>query len=477
MGIPFESGTGDADTVRSTAAGADPPEGASPGRCFATIGGGMRDLRRRPVPGITCDSGAVRSQPARFWIADFVIAAAFAAIGQLGLHFHDGSGEIGHASMAVSSLAIALIAPLLVFRRAAPFTSLCLVSLAVALPRLFADVTLPMWGGFGALVFALYSCSRHARRPFDRYALLAPAVTLTMLTLEIRGFASLSEYTFSVPILVLAWLIGQGLRRWERNSARLREHLEDVTATEQARAASAIADERARIARELHDVVAHSISVMVVQAGSARLRLRTDPATSEEALRSVEQTGRQALTEMRRMLGVLRADDQGLALVPQPGLRGLEQLLEQMRGAGLTVEARFEGAPVTLPLGLDLSAYRIIQEALTNALEHAGQTSATVRVAYQPERLVLDIVNQAGAATPQHVNGSAGVNGRAGINGSTMANGSTRANGRAGVSGGHGIVGMRERAALFGGSIRAEPQPGGGYQVRAAIPLPAQDRT
>jgi signal transduction histidine kinase len=314
-------------------------------------------------------------------------------------------------------------------------------------PRLFADVTLPLWGGFGAFVFAVYSCSRHARRPLDRYALLVPAFTLAMLSFEIRGFASWPEYSFSVPVFVLAWLIGQGLRRWERNSAVLREHINDITATEQARAASAIADERARIARELHDVVAHSISVMVIQAGSARLRMRTDPSTSEQALHSVEQTGRQALAEMRRMLGVLRTDDQGLALMPQPGLGGLDQLLDQMRAAGLAVEAHVEGGPVMLPPGLDLSAYRIVQEALTNALKHAGHTSATVRVAYQPDRLLLDITNQPGT-TP-----------------------------RSRVNGGHGIIGMRERAALFGGSMKAEPQAGGGYRVQAAIPLPSPERT
>jgi signal transduction histidine kinase len=389
----------------------------------------------------------VRSQPARFWVTDCVIAAAFAAAGQLGLHLHDGSGELGHASLAVSAPFVAAMAAPLVFRRAAPFSALWLVALAVALPRLFADVTLPLWGGFGALVFALYSCSRHAARPLDRYALLAPAFTLTMLTLEIKGFGSWSEYTFSVPVFVLAWLIGQGLRRWESRSTLLREHLDDVAATEQARAASAVADERARIARELHDVVAHSISVMVVQAGSARLRLRTDPSTSEQALRSVEQTGRQALAEMRRMLGVLRTDDQGLALRPQPSLRGLDQLLDQMRGAGLTVEARVEGMQVMLPPGLDLTAYRIIQEALTNALKHAGHTCAAVRVAYQPDRLILDITNQPGTVPRSRVNG------------------------------GHGIIGMRERAALFGGSLTAEPQPGGGYQVQAAIPLPSPGKT
>jgi signal transduction histidine kinase len=400
-----------------------------------------------------CNSGHVRSQPARFWVTDCGIAAAFAAAGQLGLRFAAGNGEIGHASLTLSTSFVALIAPPLIFRRAAPFTTLWLVALAIALPRLFADVTLPLWGTFGTLLFALYSCSRHAARPLDRYALLAPAFALTMLSLEIKGFASVSEFTFSLPIVLLAWLTGQGLRWWEDNSVALREHLDDLSATEQARAASAVADERARIARELHDVVAHSISVMVVQAGSARLRLRTDPSASEVALQSVEQTGRQALAEMRRMLGVLRTDDHGLNLNPQPSLRGLEHLLDQMRGAGLTIEARTEGVPVPLPPGLDLSAYRIVQEALTNALKHAGHTSTTVRLAYQPDRLMLDITNRPGKTRPSAVNGGHP------------------------IDGGHGIIGMRERAALFGGTMKAEPQPGGGYRVHAALPLPAREPT
>lgn len=383
----------------------------------------------------------------RSWVTDGLIATAFMTVGQVELHHNDSSGWIGHASLAVSAPSVAAMAAPLVLRRAAPFTALCLVAAAVALPRLFADVTLPLWGGFAAFVFAVYSCSRHAGRPLDRYALLAPAFTLVMLSLEIRGFASWSEYSFSVPVFVVAWLSGQLMRRWEHRSAVLREHLDDVTATEQARAAAAVADERARIARELHDVVAHSISVMVIQAGSARLRLHDDLSASEQALHSVEQTGRQALAEMRLMLGVLRSDDQDLALMPQPGLRGLDQLLDQMRDAGLTVEGHVEGVPVTLSPALDLSAYRIVQEALNNALKHAGDTSATVRVAYQPDLLLLDVTNQPGTPPGGRVNG------------------------------GHGIIGMRERAALFGGSLKAEPQPFGGFKVQAAIPLPSQGRT
>jgi signal transduction histidine kinase len=385
----------------------------------------------------------VRSQPARVWATDCVIAAAFVAVGQLSLHVNFGNGDLGDAPLPVSTLAVALMAAPLALRRAAPFITLWLVALAVCLPRLFADVPLTQLGALASLVFAIYSCSRYAARPLDKYALLAPAVAETMLTLEIKGFASLNEYSFSIPVFLIAWLVGQGLRWWEANNVRLREHLDDLSATEQARAASAVADERARIARELHDVVAHSISVMVVQAGSARLRLRADPAASEAALHSVEQTGRQALVEMRRMLGVLRTDDQGLSLGPQPTLRGLDQLLDQMREAGLAVEARTEGAPVPLPPGLDLSAYRIVQEALTNALKHAGRTRATVQVSYQPDRLLLDITNAPGTARPGRVNG------------------------------GHGLIGMRERTALFGGAVKAEPRPDGGYQVRATLPLPS----
>jgi signal transduction histidine kinase len=389
----------------------------------------------------------VRSQPAAAWIKDGAIAAAFAAAAQLELRFPDGGGEMGYASLLVSSLLIATIAPPLVVRRAAPFLSLCLVGLAVGSVRLVADVTLPFWGAFAVLVFALYSCSRHADRPLGKYGLAVPAVTLLMLTLEIRGFASWQEYSFSVPVLFAAWLVGQLLHLWDGRSSALRRHMDDISATEQARAATAVADERARIARELHDVVAHSISVMVVQAGSARLRLRTDPAVSEEALRSVEQAGRQALAEMRRMLGVLRTSDQELSLLPQPTLRGLDQLVDQVREAGLTVHACVEGVPVALPPGLDLSAYRIVQEALTNVLKHAGHAHAAVRVAYLPGRLELDIANQPGTAVPGH------------------------------LGGGHGIVGMRERAALFDGSLKAGPRPGGGYQVLATIPLPAPEKT
>ncbi|WP_189247206.1 sensor histidine kinase [Streptosporangium pseudovulgare] len=215
------------------------------------------------------------------------------------------------------------------------------------------------------------------------------------------------------------------------------------TAGEWAADERAASEERARIARELHDVVAHNVSAMVMQAGAARLSLRPDQITEREALHVVEETGRAAVEELRRTLGLLRtgAEDDGLA--PQPTLAHLDDLAERMRAAGLDVRLSVEGEPSPLPVGLDLSAYRIVQAALDNALRRAGSTAAEVRIAYRPRELFLEITD------------------------------SGPRDGRAGAWAGAGLVGVRERVALFHGSLSAGPEPGGGYGVRAALPLTA----
>ncbi len=206
------------------------------------------------------------------------------------------------------------------------------------------------------------------------------------------------------------------------------------------RAAEAAKEERARIARELHDVIAHSVSVMVVQAAAAEEVLRKSPERALEPIRAVQDTGRQALAEMARLLGMLRRDGAELGLAPQPGLDDLAALVEQTRIAGLPVELRVEGVARPVPLGADLSAYRIVQEALTNARKHAGEARATVTVRYQTEALEIEVVDDGHAAGN-------------------------------GDGGGHGLVGMRERVALFGGELKAGPQPGGGFCVSAHLPL------
>jgi signal transduction histidine kinase len=208
------------------------------------------------------------------------------------------------------------------------------------------------------------------------------------------------------------------------------------------RARAAVAEERARIARELHDVVAHSISVMVVQAGAERRALGDERPETAEVLATIEQTGRGTLAEMRRLLGMLRRSDDEIELAPQPSMEHIDRLVEQVREAGLPVALDIEGDRVPLAAGVDLSAYRIVQEALTNALKHAGPASARVTVRYGRDDLELEIVDD----------------------GSGPANGN-------GDGSGHGLIGMRERVHLFGGNVAAGARREGGYAVRARLPI------
>ncbi len=208
-----------------------------------------------------------------------------------------------------------------------------------------------------------------------------------------------------------------------------------------AQAQIAAAAERARIARELHDVIAHNVSVMVVQADGASYALDSSPERTRQALGAIASTGRQALAEMRRMLGVLRSDDDTTGVVPLPGIEQLGELLEQTRASGLAVSFTVQGVPGPLPGGLALAAYRIIQESLTNTRKHGGpQASARVLLRYCEDVLMLQITDD--------------------------GRGVTEADGA-----GHGLTGMRERVALYHGTLRAGPRAGGGYQVTARLPV------
>ena len=238
-----------------------------------------------------------------------------------------------------------------------------------------------------------------------------------------------------IGVSAVAWAIARALVERGRRA----EHLEERAAGLERAHAKAVAHERATIARELHDVIAHSVSVMTVQAGAARLLLDEDPPRARESLVAVEETGRQALGEMRRLLGILRGDEHETRLAPQPGIADLDALVEHVRAAGLPVDVVVEGEPKRLPPGIDLAAYRVVQEALTNALKHAGAARAQVSIRYGVTALELAVTNS----------------------------GQVRENGR----GGHGLVGMRERVTLYGGKFEAGPRRGGGYAVRASLPL------
>jgi signal transduction histidine kinase len=208
-------------------------------------------------------------------------------------------------------------------------------------------------------------------------------------------------------------------------------------------AEAAVAVERGRIAREIHDVIAHNVSMMVVQAGAATSVLSSDERQVRSALETIADTGRQTVDEMRSLLGILRSEHDTTDLAPQPGLADLARLAEGMERAGIEVDWRVEGDPLPLPRALDLSAYRIVQEALTNSLKHASGSRAEVVVRYDVDALGLDITDSGGS----------------------------RPAAAAASGGGHGIVGMRERAALFGGKLSAASTPGG-FRVVATLPLP-----
>jgi signal transduction histidine kinase len=207
----------------------------------------------------------------------------------------------------------------------------------------------------------------------------------------------------------------------------------------------AVAEERTRIARELHDIVAHAVSVMVLQVGAVRHKLPETLAGDADALRGVEQTGRTALTEMRRLLGAMRRDGEDVELAPQPGLESLDSLVEEVRRAGLPVRVHVDGQPFPLPQGIDLSAYRIVQEGLTNALKHARASSADVTVCYRPNELQIEVRDDGSESAP-----SDGL--------------------------GHGLVGIRERVKIYGGEMTAGTAPGGGFVLGTRLPVTGDRR-
>jgi signal transduction histidine kinase len=258
---------------------------------------------------------------------------------------------------------------------------------------------------------------------------------------------SADTFVFILVIVGGPFLVGRIVNARIQLARELREKASRLERDSAEQQKLAVAEERARIAREMHDVVAHNVSVMVVQASAARRMIDHDPARAREALTSVEQTGREALAEMRRMLDVLRAEDERAALAPQPSIDELGALIELAREAGLDVELEVEGERRRLSSGVDLSAFRIVQEALANTLKHAGAAHARVRLRFGDDEMEVDVVDDGHGARP-----TASDNGR-----------------------GQGLVGMRERVAMLGGRLEAGYRANGGFEVRATLPLKTED--
>jgi signal transduction histidine kinase len=356
---------------------------------------------------------------------DRVLAVVFTALAQLEVWV---GTEVEHHKVA-GALMASVYTVSIAFRRRYPF----LVGTGIGIYAACVHAS-----GIDPQIVAVpigYICALYALTVWTstrEFAIGLSAIVAADLLSSIPG--SLKDTVpFMVVTVVVMLLVRRVLGDRERR-AQLAERERDLAARE------AVVEERARIARELHDAIAHNVSMMVVQAGAERRVLDGDAGSTREVLQTIEGVGRNALTEMRRLVGMLRSDSAD-PLAPQPRLDDLPTLVTQVREAGLPVELHVDGEPRELPVGIELSAYRIVQEALTNALKHAGEAHATVRVRYGPDSLELEIVDD-GPGAPAPVD-----------------------------SGGHGLAGMRERVALYGGSLDAGRRPTGGFAVRVLLPI------
>ncbi|PWR16872.1 two-component sensor histidine kinase [Micromonospora sicca] len=363
------------------------------------------------------------------------------------------------ATLVGCAMAVALL-----FRRSHP-TPVAVVVGALALTQVIAG-----WGPLGydiAVLIALYSVVKYADRLRDGIlAGAAAAVGVVLAALQVRGPAAWWASAIYFGLITGAvWLVGLNVRTRRLYVLTLEERAATLEREREAESRAAVAEERTRIARELHDVVAHSMAVMIVQADGARFTIDRDPATAREAVKVVADTGRQALEEMRRLVGVLRepsrpepvaapgmageADGGGWSAEPahrRPALVELPELLDRFRAAGLRIAWTVTGEPVALPPGLELTVYRVVQEALTNALKHAGVgASVELDLGYSDDAVLVRAVDD-GRGRPLV---------------------------QPAPSGGHGLVGMRERVSVYDGSLTAGPRLAGGWRVEVRLPLPS----
>ncbi|HVR31425.1 MAG TPA: histidine kinase [Acidimicrobiia bacterium] len=340
----------------------------------------------------------------------------------------------------------------MVARRVAPLTVGLLVGFGFTAFRLLKVPEGPM--SSVAVFVALYAVGAFAADARHRNLVRGLVVAASMAALVVSlvadsEFVSIESVTFvlfsvglNVAFFVAAWMLGDATRRRGEYEVELRLRADQLAAEREERARQAVTNERVRIARELHDVVAHHVSVMGVQAAAARRMLGRDTSKAAEALAYVEESGRQAVGELQRLVGFLRSEHEGDALAPQPTLDGIPLLVETTRSTGLPVELRFIGTPRPLPSSVELSAYRIVQEALTNVVRHAPGAVTTIILTHLADSLQVEVVN--GPAAP----GAVG----------------------AGAGGGRGIVGMRERASVLDGKFDHGPTGGGGYRIVARLP-------
>jgi signal transduction histidine kinase len=372
----------------------------------------------------------------RHWFDALLVAGLGIGIAESAVRQGDKGGPQGPLWFDVLAI-LATVLPLFARRRfafGAPVTVGVVIALTSFVDRNFVHLLVPPIAGLAAVFLV-----GMVRDRSQAVAGLAAGVGVVAVAAHNDPTGGAANFIFFSIVSTIVWTIGFAIGRQFQAADEAKQRAARAERAREERARAAVADERARIARELHDVVGHSVSVMTVQASAVRRLLRPHQERQREALLVVEQTGREALAEMRRMVGVLRRPEEGPALAPQPSLEHVDKLVEHAREAGLAVELSIEGTPEQLPAGVDLTAYRLVQEGLTNALKHARARQAEVRVRYGDGHVEVTVSDDG------HGVGS-------------------------GEGGGHGLVGMRERVSVYGGELEAGPRAGGGYRLRARLP-------
>ena len=378
----------------------------------------------------------INSLTERDWrVIDRVFVAGIVLLGLIELLTLDEPAGVKLGSVAVvSAMAISLL-----WRRTRPVEVLASLIVLALVGELFFVGPPGSLTQVLILLTATYSVGAHAdgRRGFVGLGVGVVGVTALAIVFDP------SDIVFPVVFFVVTpWMFGRVLRNTLLTARELAERAELAEHAREEEELRAVMVERNRVARELHDVLAHNLSVVVVQAGAARRIVERDPERAAEVAALIELTGREALAELRHLFGPLRREDGG-APTEQPGLGDLERLVARVQHAGLPVDLRIDGEPVPLPAGVDLTAYRLVQESLTNALKHAGADSATVRLSYEPNELAISVEDDGEGLSPERLSN---------------------------LGGGHGLTGMEERVALYGGLLQAGRRRGGGFSVRARLP-------
>ena len=391
---------------------------------------------QRPIPGRLTHFGS-RLRQINPWVLDALLATVFLVLVVVGHFTASNNVKVEYRDADVLSVLLTIgVAVPYYFRRHAPLIVLlvsefCVVVLTVREYQTGATPTV--------LLVGVYTVAAYCNARDRLVGIVAVAAGLLVVAIVGTPGGNDADTAYTAALFAAAYLFGFAVRNRRLYTEQLEERARALELEKDEGARRAVAEERLRIAQDLHDVVAHSMGVIAVQAGVGAHVIDTEPAEAKKSLEAISHTSRSTLVEIRRMLGVLR-EDSGASYAPAPGLADLDRLVRDVGTAGLETEVRTEGTPTELPPGVDFTAYRIVQEALTNVLKHAGRARARVTIGYEGEALRLEIVDD-----------GRGVNGRA-------------------ESGGHGLIGMRERVGVYGGSFEAGPRTGGGFRVAVRLP-------